>query len=99
MSHDDHDAQHAFKKKALRNVRGLLDNLEKSEVTMTVRFDGLIEAVSVQSWSGHPAIEPTAKRIVMLAASCGAFPEEIRRDTDVLYVTRTLEFGEKLEVR
>src|SRR5260221_8922650 len=33
MSHDDHDAQHAFEKKALRNVRGLLDNLEKSERT------------------------------------------------------------------
>jgi outer membrane biosynthesis protein TonB len=61
----------------------------QAQLTIAVRFDGIIEGVVANKTSGHEAIEPTAKRVVRMADTCGAFPEEIRRDTDVLSITRT----------
>ena len=66
-----------------------------AEVTIAIRFDGLIEGAEVNKWSGHAAMEPTARRFVRLAGSCDPFPEEVRKDADVVYVTQAFEFGEK----
>ena len=65
----------------------------QAELTMAVRFDGIIEGVEVHKSSGHEAIEPTAKRLVRMTDRCGVFPEEIRKDADVLQIKRTFEFG------
>jgi outer membrane biosynthesis protein TonB len=67
----------------------------KARVTYGVRFDGIIETAEVKEWSGHPATEATARRMVKLAGSCGDFPDEIRKDTEVLYITRNIEFGSR----
>jgi len=63
-----------------------------AEVTIAIRFDGLIEGAEVNKWSGHAAMEPTARRVVRLAGSCAEFPEEIRKDVDIVYVTHVFEF-------
>lgn len=65
-----------------------------AELTLAVRFDGIIEAVEVHKSSGHDAMEPTAKRLVRMADTCGALPEEIRNDADVLHIRRTFELGQ-----
>ena len=38
-------------------------------------------------------VERGAVRIVQLAAPFAAFPPDIRRDTDILYITRTWTFA------
>lgn len=42
--------------------------------------------------SGQPVLDQAALRIVNLAAPYAPFPENIRRDTDVLEITRTWTF-------
>ncbi|APV48845.1 hypothetical protein BWI17_03625 [Betaproteobacteria bacterium GR16-43] len=65
----------------------------KAVVSVAIRFDGVIEDVRVNQWSGHSAIEPMARRVVRKADPCGSFPEEIRKDTDILHFDAALYFG------
>jgi len=66
-----------------------------AEVTIAIRFDGLIEGAEVNKWSGHAAMEPTARRVVRLAGSCDEFPAEVRKNADIVYVTQVFEFPDK----
>ena len=43
--------------------------------------------------SGHSVLDRAAERIVKIAAPFSAFPEDIRRDTDILVITRTWTFA------
>lgn len=54
--------------------------------------DGTILDITLLRSSGHKALDDAAMRIVQLAAPFPPLPEEIRRDTDVLHITRTWEF-------
>ena len=70
-----------------------------ADIVVTIRSDGLIEAVTVKASAGHAAIEPAAKRIVMQAGWCAAFPDDVRSEADILYINRTIVIGEKLSLR
>ena len=61
-------------------------------MTVSIRSDGNIESVEVNSSSGFKVLDEAAKRIVELAAPYAAFPEDIRKDTDILSITRTWTF-------
>jgi len=67
-------------------------------LVVAVRSDGSLYAVHVRASSGHPVLDAAAKRIVSLAAPFEPFPDELRRKTDILYITRTWEFtsGDRL---
>jgi protein TonB len=43
--------------------------------------------------SGEKILDLAAQRIVELAGPYAPFPLDIRRDTDILYITRTWTFG------
>jgi len=43
--------------------------------------------------SGHKVIDEAAKRIVNLAAPFPPFPADIRKDADIMHITRTWEFS------
>lgn len=69
------------------------------QLTVRIRPDGRIESVEVDRPSGYPVLDRAAERIVRLAAPYPPFPPDIRRDTDILEITRTWIFapGDKLE--
>lgn len=63
-------------------------------LTVTLRPDGSVEAVELDRSSGLKILDEAAFQIVRLAAPFAAFPPEIRKDTDLLVITRTWFFGQ-----
>ncbi len=63
--------------------------------------DGTIRAISVIRPSGHKVLDDAATRIVRLSAPFAAFPPNIRKDVDILHITRTWQFlrGNRLTSR
>ncbi len=61
-------------------------------LTVSIKADGSLEKVEVNQSSGYPILDNAAMRIVELAAPYAPFPENIRKDTDILSITRTWTF-------
>jgi protein TonB len=61
-------------------------------LTVVIKANGDLERVEVSRPSGQPLLDDAARRIVRMAAPYAAFPEAIRRDTDILEITRTWTF-------
>ena len=61
-------------------------------ITVAIKKDGQLERVEVNRSSGHKVLDEAAVRIVKLAAPYPVFPEAVRRDTDILEITRTWSF-------
>jgi len=59
---------------------------------VAVRADGSVEQIQVVRSSGEQVLDDAAKRIVRLAAPFAPFPPEIRKEVDVLDITRTWQF-------
>lgn len=62
------------------------------QLTVSIRADGSLESMEVNKSSGQPILDAAAQRIVKLAAPFSAFPPNIRKDTDILSITRTWFF-------
>jgi len=63
-------------------------------LTVTIRADGTIESIELDRSSGLKVLDAAAFRIVKMATPFAAFPADIRRDTDLLVITRTWFFGQ-----
>jgi TonB family protein len=61
-------------------------------VTVAVRSDGSVEAVTIVRSSGVPAIDEAIKRIVQSQANYQAFPPGLLLDYDVVEIRRTWHF-------
>ena len=61
-------------------------------LTVSLRSDGSVERVRLLRSSGHQLLDDSAIRIVRLAAPYSPFPAEIRKETDILEITRTWQF-------
>lgn len=61
-------------------------------LTVSIKANGEVEGIEVSRSSGHKILDEAATRIVRLAAPYAAFPDDIRRDTDILSITRTWMF-------
>jgi protein TonB len=62
-------------------------------ITVGIKSNGEIESVEVNRTSGHKFLDQAAIRIVNLAAPFDRFPDNLRADTDILYITRTWTFS------
>jgi protein TonB len=62
-------------------------------LTVGIRADGSVESVAVDRTSGQKILDLAATRIVEMAAPYAPFPSDIKRDTDILYITRTWTFA------
>jgi len=62
------------------------------QVTVGIKTDGEIESVEINRSSGQRVLDQAALRIVRLAAPFDRFPDNIKVDTDILYITRTWTF-------
>lgn len=73
----------------------------KLQLTVAIKADGEVESVEVNRSSGKKVLDEAAKRIVRLAAPYDRFPNEIKRDTDVIHITRTWMFmkGDVIETK
>jgi periplasmic protein TonB len=61
-------------------------------LTVSIRADGSVESVEVDRSSGQPILDAAAIRIVKLASPFAPLPPDIRKDTDILSITRTWVF-------
>lgn len=61
-------------------------------LTIAILADGSVQRIDVNRSSGHKVLDDAARRIVQMASPYAAFPPDIRRDTDVLEITRTWYF-------
>jgi protein TonB len=63
-------------------------------LTVTIRPDGNVQSVELDRSSGLKVLDAAAFRIVRMAAPYAVFPSSIRRDTDLLVITRTWFFSQ-----
>ena len=63
-------------------------------LTVTIRPDGSVESIDLDRSSGLKVLDQAAFRIVQMAAPFAAFPDRIRKDTDLLVITRTWFFAQ-----
>ena len=61
-------------------------------LTVTIDSDGAVKSVEINRSSGHKILDDAARRIVNMASPYAAFPPDIRRDTDLLVITRKWSF-------
>ena len=64
----------------------------KLQLTVSIRADGTLEDVEINKSSGQRILDAAAVRIVKLAAPYAPFPDDIRKETDVLSIVRTWTF-------
>lgn len=57
-----------------------------------IKADGSLQEIILRNSSGKQVLDDAAQRIVTLAAPYEPFPETLRKDTDILYITRTWQF-------
>jgi protein TonB len=63
-------------------------------LTVTIRPDGSVESIELDRSSGLKVLDAAAFKIVRMATPFAKFPADIRRDTDLLVITRTWFFGQ-----
>ena len=63
------------------------------QLTVAIKANGEVESIEINRSSGYKLLDNAAIRTVRLSAPFDVFPENIRRDTDVLHITRTWSFS------
>jgi protein TonB len=61
-------------------------------MTVSINYDGSLGRIDVNRSSGYKVLDEAARRIVQMASPYAPFPPDIRRDTDILEITRTWYF-------
>ena len=61
-------------------------------MTVSINHDGSLGRIDVNRSSGYKVLDEAARRIVQMASPYAPFPPDIRRDTDILEITRTWYF-------
>ena len=59
---------------------------------VTINAEGELIKTDLRQSSGHQILDDAAKRIVKLAAPFSAFPQKLRKEADVIHITRSWEF-------
>jgi protein TonB len=61
-------------------------------MTVSIKPDGSVDSIEINRSSGHKVLAAAAKHIVELGAPYALFPEDIRKEVDILSITRTWTF-------
>jgi protein TonB len=62
------------------------------QMTVSIKADGSIEAIELNRSSGHKVLDEAAKHIVELGAPYAKFPDDVKKEIDILSITRTWTF-------
>ncbi|MDO9046698.1 MAG: TonB family protein [Methylobacter sp.] len=60
-----------------------------------IKADGSIYSIRINQSSGNPALDEAAKRIVRMSAPFAPLPAELRKELDVLVITRVWKFSDE----
>ena len=66
---------------------------------VVIDADGRLVKTDLRQSSGHQVLDDAAKRIVKLAAPFSAFPKKLRKEADVIHITRSWEFLNNSSIR
>jgi protein TonB len=66
---------------------------------VAIKADGTLHAMELRQSSGHKILDDAAKRIVRMATPFDPFPANLRKQTDILHITRSWEFLSNNELR
>lgn len=66
---------------------------------VSIKSDGALEYVEVRRSSGHKILDEAALRVVRMAAPYASFPEELKRQTDIIGFARTWVFTRADQIR
>jgi protein TonB len=61
-------------------------------LTVSIRANGTVEKVEIERSSGHRVLDAAALRVIELAGPFPPFPSAIRREFDILSITRNWSF-------
>ena len=61
-------------------------------MTVALNADGTINEITIDKSSGHQVLDEAAVHIVRLASPYAVFPDNIRKNVDILHITRTWKF-------
>ena len=61
-------------------------------LTVSIKSDGSVETIDINRSSGNRILDAAAVKIVEMSAPFAPFGADIKRDTDILHVTRTWTF-------
>ena len=61
-------------------------------LTVHIKADGSVEKVEIDRSSGHRLLDAAARRVVELAGPFPPFPAVVRKDWDILSISRTWMF-------
>jgi len=81
------------------------DQARRKKLSGTLILDVVINAngelvkTDLRQSSGHQILDDAAKRIVKLAAPFSSFPKKLRKETDVIHITRSWEFLNNSSIR
>lgn len=67
-------------------------NYGQLQLTVYIKSSGDVEKVEIRRSSGYPVLDNAAKRIVEMGSPYAAFPEDLRKEVDILDITRTWIF-------
>lgn len=62
------------------------------QMTVYIQSDGNLEKIEIKRSSGSDILDQAAKRIVEMGAPYAAFSDDIRKDVDIIDITRTWTF-------
>ena len=62
------------------------------QMTVSIKADGSIESIEINRSSGHKVLDDAAKHIVELSAPYDPFTDDMRKEIDILSITRTWTF-------
>jgi protein TonB len=65
------------------------------QMTVSLKPDGSVESIEINRSSGHKVLDAAAKHIVELGAPYAVFPDDIRKEVDILSITRTWTFTQQ----
>jgi periplasmic protein TonB len=70
-------------------------------LSVSIQSDGNVQKIEINRSSGHKVLDDAARRIVQMASPYAPFPPDVRRDTDIIEITRTWAFtrNDALETR
>ena len=63
------------------------------QLTVAIKSNGEVEEIQINRSSGHKLLDEAAVRIVRLSAPFERFADNIKKDTDILHITRTWQFS------
>lgn len=64
-------------------------------MTVEIKSDGTLQGIEIDKSSGSKVLDNAAKNIVNLAAPFAAFSDEMKKNTDILGITRTWTFTQE----